>query len=261
MKILITGANGYIAKTLIEDLSEYEIIAKTRQELDISDKEQVDKFFNENEVDYVIHTATKGGKRIDVDSEYIYNINMDMFENLVSHSNKYKKMFVFGSGAERTLKPIFYGTSKKDISLRAADFDNIIVLRIYGCFGRYEEPQRFFKNNITKYISKDVMEIHSNVKMDLFYDGDLSRIIKLYIEDQIQHPQLDLVYSKKYRLGELADKINQLDDYKIPMVIGGSNGNDYVSYFKLPQEIEGQLIGLEGGMKIMYSLLKEQYDN
>jgi len=54
MKILITGANGYIGKCLIRDLSEYDVIAKSRQELDIYNKEQVDSFFTNNEVDYVI---------------------------------------------------------------------------------------------------------------------------------------------------------------------------------------------------------------
>ena len=97
MKILITGANGYIGKFLIRDLSEYDIIAKSRQELDISNKEQVDSFFANNKIDYVIHTATKGGKRTLPDTEEVYETDLTMFNNLAEHSDKFKKMFVFAS--------------------------------------------------------------------------------------------------------------------------------------------------------------------
>lgn len=253
MKILITGANGYIGKCLIRDLSEYDIIAKSRQELDISDKKQVDSFFANNEIDYVIHTATKGGKRTLPDTEKVYETDLAMFDNLAEHSDKFKKMFVFGSGAERTLKPYFYGAAKKEISIKATNYDNVVVLRLYGCFGELEEPQRFFKNNITKYKNNETMEVHNNIQMDFFYDKDIATIIKIYFEDNTLPYDLDLVYSQKHKLGNLAEMINKLGEHRVPIVIGGSNGLDYISPYTLPSEIESKLIGLEEGLNQMYN--------
>ena len=250
--ILITGGNGYIAQSLAKSLSEYNIITRPRQELDISNSEQVDEFFNSHQVDYVIHTATKGGKRTLPDTEEVYETDLTMFNNLVSHSDKFKKMFVFGSGAEYTLKPYFYGTAKKKISIKAANYDNVIVLRLYGCFGELEEPQRFFKNNITKYKNSGVMEVHNNIQMDFFYDKDVATIIEMYFENNNLPQELDLVYSQKYKLGDLAGMINQLDKHKIPIVVGGSNGLDYISHHNLPSEVESKLMGLKEGLNQMY---------
>lgn len=59
MKVLITGANGMVAKAAIkycESIGD-EVIAKTRQELDISDKDQVFQLFESEKFDAVLNCA------------------------------------------------------------------------------------------------------------------------------------------------------------------------------------------------------------
>ena len=255
MKILITGANGYVARSLAKSLSGYNIITKTRQELDITNSEEVDKFFANNNIDYIIHTATKGGKRTLPDTQEVYDTDLAMFNNLAKHSDSYKRMFVFGSGAEFTLLPHFYGKVKKEITKLASKYKNITVLRLYGCFGELEEPQRFFKNNISKYFNKENMEVHNNIYMDFFYDKDIATIIKMYFTSPDLPPVLDLTYSTKYTLGELTQMINLLDKHKVEVTVGDSNNNHYISNNKLPKVIEQQLVGLYDGLKATYNTI------
>lgn len=60
MNILITGANGYIGKEIYNFLSSstnYNIYALTRQVCDLTNREDVDKFFKNKYFDIIIHTA------------------------------------------------------------------------------------------------------------------------------------------------------------------------------------------------------------
>ena len=55
-----------------------------------------------------------------------------------------------------------YGYSKYHIENAIRNYDNIINLRIFNCFGIYEDIDRMIKSNILKYIL-----IHYNVSFHL----------------------------------------------------------------------------------------------
>ena len=60
MKILITGGNGYIAKSIYSSLSsKYDITTVTRQDFDLTCWASTYKFFYNKTFDVVIHTAGK----------------------------------------------------------------------------------------------------------------------------------------------------------------------------------------------------------
>ena len=65
IKILITGGNGYIARSITNSLWEkYHIISPGREELDLLNSDSVDAFFEGKHFNVVIHTATVGGSRL-----------------------------------------------------------------------------------------------------------------------------------------------------------------------------------------------------
>ena len=71
-KILITGANGYIGKTLNNAFKDkYDITLLTRQTVDLYNFDQVKEFFKDKHFDVVIHCAIKGGGRLDLDDSNI----------------------------------------------------------------------------------------------------------------------------------------------------------------------------------------------
>ena len=81
MKILITGGNSYIAKSLKNNLSNVTLI--TRKDLDLTNKESVDTWFIDKYFDIVIHTAIRGGRRLIKDNAQVTHDNLLMFLNLL----------------------------------------------------------------------------------------------------------------------------------------------------------------------------------
>lgn len=86
MKILITGANGFLGKELQEyySNSSHEIVATTRKELELTNFVKVQDFLKKNKFDVVVHAAVKGGKRNDIDDIDVLHENMKMFMILES---------------------------------------------------------------------------------------------------------------------------------------------------------------------------------
>ena len=63
MKILITGANGFVGRNLAAALTEHEVTKLTRQTVDLTNKTTVHKFFENKSFDVVLHCAMVGGRR------------------------------------------------------------------------------------------------------------------------------------------------------------------------------------------------------
>jgi len=237
MKILITGSNGFIATEIIDRLMKYKphwiLYPTTRNTLDIADTKAVDRFFDINKIDIVIHCAISGGYRNDSDTPHIlYNNNL-MFESLIRHRDKFKLMITFGSGAEADrgkeimnysetdfinsdVPSDYYGLSKYNIAKRVREInDNILNLRIFNVFGEYEAKDRMIRSNVNKYISGKTLEIYQNKYMDFFSVDDLYKVIDYFIENnKLPFVEMNVCYRKKYTLLDIADMINNLSDDK-----------------------------------------------
>jgi len=100
MKILITGGNGNIAKIIKNKLSYlYDITNLGRTELNILSYEDVKSYLEINEFDILIHTAIIGGRRTKDDPEDTVEKNVEMFDNLMKFSDKFKMIINFDSAA------------------------------------------------------------------------------------------------------------------------------------------------------------------
>jgi len=115
-KILITGGNGYVAKSLINGLTGYEITSITRQDFDLTSRQATNQWFKNKYFDVVIHTAIKGGSRLRSDDGEVFYQNLQMFYNLYNNKHCFDKLIQFGSGAELGIPDNPYGLSKKIIN-------------------------------------------------------------------------------------------------------------------------------------------------
>ena len=198
MKILITGANGFIGRNLATALElEHEVTKLTRQTVDLTDKVAVDRFFINKEFDVVLHCAMVGGRRYITDDPKVTYKNIAMFYNLLAHQHQFKKLINFGSGAEidrsnnvdlvnfyyKDAYPSdYYGMSKNIIARLIENQDKCFSIRLFNVFGNDEESARFIKANIQRYIDKETIIIHQDKLMDFFYIDDLTTLIKFYLD-------------------------------------------------------------------------------
>ena len=251
MKILITGGNGYIAKSLSKSLSNS--ISIKRKDFDLTDRHATNKWFEGKYFDVIIHTAVKGGSRLLVDGGNVFYENIQMFYNLLNNKHCFDKLINFGSGAELGIPNNPYGLSKNIISRIIDNEDNFYNIRIYGVFDENELDTRFIKSNIKRYINKKPIEIHQNKLMDFFYMKDLIRLVEYFIYENNLPKNIDCSYGNDNSLLDIAYIINDLSEYKVEINVGKDTwGKDYVGNWN-PLNIKWK--GLEQGIKETYKKL------
>ena len=255
MKILITGGNGYIAKSIVNSLwDKYHILSPGRNELDLTDIKSVNKFFKNKYFDVVIHTATKGGNRLKEDDQSVLLDNIIMMGNLIQHEDKFSKLINLGSGAEKYAPETPYGKSKKWCKNVVNKNDNWHTLRIYGVFDENELDSRFIKSNIKRYINGEPMIIHQDKIMDFIYMKDLVTIIENIILGKTISKDIDCVYYHAVSLSYIASLINGLSNYKVPINYGDEGSTR--AYVGFPSFLNMKCIGLEQGIINTYNKLK-----
>jgi GDP-L-fucose synthase len=273
MKILITGANGFIGRNLATALElEHEVIKLTRQTVDLTDKTAVDEYFKDKKFDVILHCAMVGGRRSIKDGPEVLWANLAMFYNLISNQYKFGKLINFGSGAEldrsnsiNLIDPLYkdkypldyYGMAKNIICRLIENEDKCFSFRLFNVFGTDEESARFIKSNIQRYIDKETIIIHQDKLMDFFYIDDLTILVKFYLNKSYIPEEINAVYKDKYHLSEIAAIINNLSDYKVDIAVGQEGFSKcYIGKSTRLEIIPTQFKGLEQGIREIYNKLK-----
>jgi GDP-L-fucose synthase len=256
MKILITGGNGYIAKSLYSALKDdYQVSTISRDICDLTDSFKVAKYFSIREFDVVIHCAVEGGSRLHPDSSTVLDNNLKMYYNLLANKHKFKRLIHLGSGAEDYAKDTPYGLSKYVIKKSIEQQDNFYSIQIFGLFDENELDNRFIKSNIKRYISKEPMSIDVHKKMSFFYMKDLVKVIRYGIDNPHIRllKQVHCSYVEDYTLREIADMINELGDYRVPIHMTEKFGEDYIPPSRIQYSIG--FLGLRQGITNVYNKL------
>ncbi len=244
MKVLISGANGFIGRNLAERFaSKYEVLAPSRTELDLLDERSLGDYFALQQPDAVVHCAAVGVSRSQP-SKGVKDLNFSMFRNLLSHSRHFGKLIQVGSGAEygrqRALERIQeeefgsttprddYGLSKylcaKEIENFPQNDGRIISLRLFGCYGKYEDySTRFISNNLCRALSGlPVLIANRNALFDYLYVDDFARIVSHFLDKKKPAPHVfyNATPDSSVELLELARKISALHKDAKPAAAG-----------------------------------------
>jgi len=255
MKILITGGNGYIGKSLYIALKDtYETTTITRNNFDLKDYNKTCEWFYEREYDVVIHAAISGGSRLQADSERVIENNLDMYNNLYANKQYFKKLISFSSGAEIFDPHNPYGLSKRSIASSIKETSDFYNLRIFATFDENELPTRFIKANIIRYLKKEPMIIHTDKVMDFFYMKDLVSLVKYYLHTDHPPKQINCSYDKKYTLSNIANMINTLGTHTVPVIIENKDKLEF--YCGEMHNMPIPVLGLETGIYTVYNALR-----
>jgi UDP-glucose 4-epimerase len=200
-RVLITGPEGFIGRNLVQQLGDgFEILAPVHAELDLLDDEGVRAYLTEVRVDSVLHCATHNATRTSTkDLTRVLSSNLRMFFNLPRCVDLFCRMYLSGSGAHfdpRHYQPKMpeayfdthvpeddYGLSKYIMAKHAERSERIYDLRVFGCFGRYEDWRiRFISNAICKALFGMDITMFQNLYLDYLYVDDLARIVRALLE-------------------------------------------------------------------------------
>jgi nucleoside-diphosphate-sugar epimerase len=219
MKILVTGAAGFLGSYVSNHLLDHQIHAATRQQLDLTDLTAVTSVLKHNRYDVVINCAAAGREQLRSYEHAIYANNLESFYNLAINDQYYSKLINIGSGAEFDIdqdidqmhefeiwnrRPQYsYGQSKNIISRFSVDFPKTTTLRLFGCFDPSESPNRLLK----RFIAAAGNELPFILEQDRYFDmvsaRDFVRVIEAVIDGTIQDQDLNVVYDQKYRLSDI----------------------------------------------------------
>jgi len=257
MKILITGGNGYVGKSLYQGLkTKFDVTVITRQDVDLTKSDQVTEYFKDKYFDVVIHCAVVGGSRLQEDDWDVLRTNLVIYSNLLDNRACFDKLIHFGSGAEDYAVDTPYGRSKELIGKMIRNTEGFYNIKIFGVFDENELDTRFIKANLLRYIAKEPMVIHQNKSMTFFYMPDLVALVEHYI---VTGPQslietCECAYVTDYSLVEIANFINELDEHKVPIFVEQGVGKSYISKYNAPYKLN--YVGLKQGIINTYSKLK-----
>jgi UDP-glucose 4-epimerase len=225
MKVLLTGKTGFVGKNILYRLQQkYNVVAPSRQELDVKDSEAVRDFLKQGAFDVVLHLANPNPVKNSLDDlKNMFYDSLKIFMNFYENQNLYYKMIYLGSGAEfdkrrdiayfkeevsnKSIPVDEYGFGKYVMNQLAIKSNNIHNFRIFACYGPYDHNSKFITHAINCCMRNEAITIRQDCVFDYMHVEDLFNIICWGIDNALEHHDYNICSGKRILLSEIAEKV------------------------------------------------------
>ncbi len=229
MKYLITGGTGQLGHDIVKELisrGELNYLAPTTKEMNITNKDEVEKVILGYKPDIIFHCAAYTAvDKAEEDRENCYNINVNGTKNIVSVAEKINAKVVYIStdyvfdGTKKTeyetediTNPInYYGYTKLLGEKEVQQLNDYLIVRISWVFG--ENGKNFVKTMLNLAETKTELSIVSDQIGSPTYTKDLSKLLL----DMIENNKKGLFFATNedfcswYEFAEYIFKINNIN--------------------------------------------------
>lgn len=199
MKYLITGGTGQLGHDIVKELisrGELNYLAPTTKEMNITNKDEVEKVILGYKPDIIFHCAAYTAvDKAEEDRENCYNVNVNGTKNIVEVAKRINAKVVYIStdyvfdGTKKTeyetediTNPInYYGYTKLLGEKEVQQLNDYLIVRISWVFG--ENGKNFVKTMLNLAETKTELSIVSDQIGSPTYTKDLSKLLLNMIEN------------------------------------------------------------------------------
>lgn len=229
MKYLITGGTGQLGHDIVKELisrGELNYLAPTTKEMNITNKDEVEKVILGYKPDIIFHCAAYTAvDKAEEDRENCYNVNVNGTKNIVEVAKRINTKVVYIStdyvfdGTKKTeyetediTNPInYYGYTKLLGEKEVQQLNDYLIVRISWVFG--ENGKNFVKTMLNLAETKTELSIVSDQIGSPTYTKDLSKLLL----DMIENNKKGLFFATNedfcswYEFAEYIFKINNIN--------------------------------------------------
>lgn len=277
MKLLITGGSGFIGKAFIKRYKKaFDIVAPTREQMDLLNARSVEALFSENKFDAVLHLAGAADR---ASASTIEADNLIMFKNIqyMSIVHGVKKLIIVGDGLEfDRSRPIVdftedrfgdsiptdgYGLGRYLINILASKDKITTSLRLFDVYGQGGNSYVINKIVAAGARGKKQIVIDRDKTVSAVSVDDAIKVIAEFIKGDYPKGDYNLVAGDKVSYLAIAKAIKRMvrkDGRDIDIVVKRDTpDNEYTaSNAKLLSTVSVRLTSTMNGVKKLYQDLK-----
>ena len=241
MKILITGANGYVGARLYKDLQDREFSVQGTYnkhrlfpeliQVDLTKEESVEALFQQTKPDILIHAAALPNTSSCLkDPEYAHKLNVEATQYLVNEAKltHAKVIYISTFACYNKDGDSVYFKTKSEAERIVRILPNSIILRLSLVVGLSPNTtsKNFFNELLAAYKARSAFEADSSFEFEMTYLGTLIDMVAMLLKT----PDIEGVTVPCFDKGVTSK-------YKIAKALLGTEG-------KLSEQVSGRLVPL-----------------
>lgn len=227
-KILLTGSEGFVGRNLKESLEqrpEFILYCPKQAEINLVHSAEAESCISSFQPDTIIHSATSNtlGKGYDSD---VCEQNLRMFFNLLRYRPDGCVIYTLCSGSSYNrenwienmdedylgihIPEDSQGFSKFVIATYARHLHNVVTLRLFGIFGKYEDYRyKLISNTIAKRLTGIDVTLVRDAVYDYLDVDDFCMIVHQLIEQKIHAGEFNVTPDHAVKLSQLVEIIDE----------------------------------------------------